>query len=220
MPVSGSAAAPAVGSPAERRGRRLGGCPWPAGRGTGSAGGLRRNGDEPAAADWRTAIRGSAGGLRRNGREPAAADRGTAIPLIMLCFLLAGTFVCGSIAASAAFLAQRDLAGICDGAAIAAANAFSRSGTSGSGVSETDGPASLPLDQQAVQRAVAAYRLHELPAETADGANGALSMTAVTDGRVATVSCRRRVRIPFGALLGYRDGLDRTVVARARSPLD
>jgi hypothetical protein len=138
----------------------------------------------------------------------------------MMCFLLAGTFVCGSIAASAAFLAQRDLAGLCDGAAIAAANGFSRSAAgSGAGVgepeSQPDDVDSLPLDDEAVQRAVATYRLHQLPA-----GDGALSMTASTDGRVATVTCRRRVRIPFGGLLGYRDGLDRTVVARARSPLD
>jgi hypothetical protein len=137
----------------------------------------------------------------------------------MLCFLLAGTFVCASIAASAAFLAQRDLAGICDGAAIAAAGAFDR--RAAGAASETDGPDSLPLDEQAVRRAVATYRLHEEPAG-GDGAGGrgTLSITAATDGRVATVTCRRRVRIPFGVLLGHRDGLDRTVVARARSPLD
>ncbi len=148
-------------------------------------------------------------------------DAGTTVPLIMICFLVAGMFVCGSIAASAAFLAQRDLAGMCDGAAVAAANAFSRPGAGGAGagagdgVSRPDGPDSLPLDAAAVQAAVAAYRLHQLPAT-----DGALSMTATTDGRVATVACRQRVRIPFGVLLGYRDGLDRTVVARARSPLD
>ena len=48
-------------------------------------------------------------------------DAGTVIPLVLLCFLLAGTLVTAGIAASAAFLAQRDLAGICDGAAVAAA---------------------------------------------------------------------------------------------------
>jgi hypothetical protein len=137
----------------------------------------------------------------------------------MLCFLLAGTFVCGSIAASAAFLAQRDLAGTCDGAAIAAANAFRRTATgatgdAANGESGQDGRDSLPLDGAGVQRAVEAYRRRQIPPDET------LSMTAVTDGRVATVTCRRRVRIPFGGLLGYADGLDRTVVARARSPLD
>jgi hypothetical protein len=155
----------------------------------------------------------------------AAGDWGTAIPLIMLCFLLAGTFVCGSIAASAAFLAQRDLAGVCDGAAIAAANAFSRPAAATvpgggtppvSGAEEVNGPGTLPLDDAGVRAAVAAYQRHLLP----DASDRTSSMTAMTDGRVATVVCRRRVRIPFGALLGYRHGLDRTAVARARSPLD
>jgi hypothetical protein len=132
----------------------------------------------------------------------------------MMCFLLAGTFVCGSIAASAAFLAQRDLAGVCDGAAIAAANGFSRT-AAGGGESRPDGADSLPLDADEVRRALGTYRLHLLPAD-----DGTLSMSVVTDGRVATVTCRRRVKIPFGTVLGYRDGLDRTVVARARSPLD
>jgi hypothetical protein len=140
--------------------------------------------------------------------------------MIMLCFLLAGTFVCGSVAASAAFLAQRDLAGVCDGAAIAAANGFSRAAVRGGGAasereSGPDGVSSLPLDDDAVRRAIATYRLHLLPAD-----DGTLSIIAITDGRVATVTCRRRVKIPFGAVLGYRDGLERTVVARARSPLD
>jgi hypothetical protein len=138
----------------------------------------------------------------------------------MLSFLVAGTFVCGSIAASAAFLAQRELAGVCDGAAIAAANAFSRARTGAAGgapderASGQDGPDSLPLDDAAVQRVATAYRLRQRPPDET------LSIIAVTDGRVATVTCRRRVRIPFGGLLGYSGGLDRTAVARARSPLD
>jgi len=164
--------------------------------------------------DW-----GSGWGSGRWGslRSP---DRGTTIPLIMLCFLVAGTFVCGSIAASAAFLAQRELAGVCDGAAIAAANAFGRARTSATGGAPSepefgrDRSDSLPLDDAEVQRAATAYLLRQLPPDET------LSISAVTDGRVATVTCRRRVRIPFGGLLGCGGGLDRTAVARARSPLD
>jgi Putative Flp pilus-assembly TadE/G-like len=148
-------------------------------------------------------------------------DGGTMIPLIVLCFLVAGLLGCASIAASAAFLAQRELAGACDGAAIAAANAVSRAalgtvrppgppplGRDGGGEGDV-----LPLDADSVQRAVAAYQ----------GNLGTLGsptwMTASTDGRVVTVVCRRTVRIPFGWLLGYPDGLDRTATAHARSPL-
>jgi hypothetical protein len=132
-------------------------------------------------------------------------DHGTMIPLIMLCCLLAGTFVCGSIAASAAFLAQRDLAGDCDGAALAAANAFDRAAA---GAEPAD---SLPLSDQSVAVALTRYARNS-PQPT--------TMAAETDGRVVTVICRRVVVIPFGRLLGYRDGLERTAVAHARSPLD
>lgn len=135
-----------------------------------------------------------------------AGDAGTMIPMIMMCFVLAATFVCVSIAASAAFLAQRDLAGACDGAALAAANAFSRADA---GRSDD----SLPLSPESVDAAVGEYAARlEQPDRT--------SMRAETDGRVVTVSCRRTVRIPFGALLGHADGIDRAAVARARSPLD
>jgi hypothetical protein len=163
---------------------------------------------------------------RRASGQPSVSrpgpDAGTAIPLIMLAFLLAGTFICASIAASAAFLAQRDLAGICDGAAVAAANGFSRSVAdngpatgSGDRVSRPDSQDTLPLDAGTVQRIVAAYQ-----ARQARGDERALSITATTDGRVATVTCNETVRIPFGAVIGEGDGLDRTVVVRARSPLD
>jgi hypothetical protein len=308
-------------------------------------------------------------------RRRLAGDRGTMIPMIMLCFLLAGTFGCASIAASAAFLAQRDLAGACDGAAVAAANAASRAavgtmpirlrrspvgvdnagvagtpavgtmpiqlrrsplgggyagvagaGTSGArvvglrrspvggddpGVAGTgaapvrlrrlsgagDIPAGtgigaadparsgrvgarrasagagadadgsgrgrfgrgdtsstgdldrpytaagsgtgrsttsdgggvnpyrasdsgdgagvdLPLDPDAVERAVAGY-------QTSAAVGGSpIRMTAITDGQAVTVTCQRTVQIPFGRLLGYPDGLGRTAIAHARSPLD
>jgi Putative Flp pilus-assembly TadE/G-like len=158
------------------------------------------------------------------------------IPMIVLCFLLAGLFVTTSIAVSGAFLAQRDLAGVCDGAAIAAANAFAghdaspaaggdASPAAGGDASPAAGgdaspaargePDSLPLSDESVAAAVARYRAHRL-----SDADRTLAMSASTDGRVVTVTCRRTVRIPFGAVLGYGDGLERTAVARARSPLD
>ena len=139
-------------------------------------------------------------------------DGGTMVPMIMLCFLLAGTFVAGSVAASAAFLAQRDLAGVCDGAAVAAANAVDRSAV-GSGGAAAD---SLPLSAASVLAAVGRYGRTQ---DAGVGAGDGTAFIAETDGTTVTVTCRRTVRIPFGALLGYGDGLDRTAVARARSPL-
>jgi len=184
------------------------------GRGSGQGCDPRSDRGSDSGSDWGS---GWASDRRGSLRSP---DQGTTIPLIMLCFLLAGTFVCGSIAASAAFLAQRELAGVCDGAAIAAANAFGRARTGAAAGAPSESEAgqdrsdSLPLDDAEVQRAATAYRLRQLPSDET------LSISAVTDGRVATVTCRRRVRIPFGGLLGYGSGLDRTAVARARSPLD
>lgn len=149
------------------------------------------------------------------------------IPMIMLCFLAAGAFCCASIAASAAFLAQRGLAGTCDGAAVAAAGAVSRAGlgappagTAPAGRRPASGPDTrpgaevLPLDADAVGRAVADYQA----GLRADGSP--IRMTAATDGQAVTVTCRRTVRVPFGGLLGHPDGFDRTAIAHARSPLD
>jgi hypothetical protein len=127
-------------------------------------------------------------------------DDGTVIPLTLLSFLLAGLLVTAGTAASAAFLAQRDLAGVCDGAAVAGAAAVGR-GAVDSGI--------LPLDPAAVTAATERYR-------TRAGKPG-LALRAGTDGRTVTVECRRTVRIPFGAVLGKGGGLEGTAVARARS---
>jgi hypothetical protein len=126
------------------------------------------------------------------------SDAGTTVPLVLLCFLLAGTLVTATAAASAAFLAQRDLAARCDGAAVAAATAV------------VPTRSALRLEPDRVRAIVARHSA---------GPGPAMSATATTDGATVTVVCRRTVRIPFGAVLGHPDGLDRTAVARARSRL-
>lgn len=128
------------------------------------------------------------------------SEDGTVIPLVLLSVLLAGLLVTAGGAASAAFLAQRDLAGVCDGAALAAATAVQGATVDGD---------ILLLDPAAVTSAVERYR-------TRAGRPG-LVLVAATDGRTATVECRRTTRIPFGAVLGRGGGLERTAVARARS---
>ena len=138
------------------------------------------------------------------------ADRGTVLPLVLLSFLLAGLLVTAGTAASAAFLAQRDLAGVCDGAALAGAAALDRAALARPRPG-TDGVGGLPLDRAEVAAAVGSYRHH--------AARPGLVLTAGTDGRTVTVTCRRTVRIPFGAVLGKAGGLDRTAVARARTAL-
>jgi hypothetical protein len=191
-------------------------------------------------------------------------DRGTVVPLVLLSVLLAGLLVTAGTAASAAFLAQRDLAGVCDGAALAGAAAVDRtaldrtaldrtalaptepdrtapdrtapdrtagdrgapdrstapapapdrstadrSGVEGAG--PATGSGTLPLDRAGVVAAVEDYR--------ARAARPGLKLAATSDGGTVTVTCRRTVRIPFGAVLGRAGGLDRTAVARARTAL-
>ena len=139
------------------------------------------------------------------------ADRGTVLPLVLLSFLLAGLLVTAGTAASAAFLAQRDLAGVCDGAALAGAAALDRAALARPRPGADGVGPGLPLDRAEVAAAVGSYRHH--------AARPGLVLTAGTDGRTVTVTCRRTVRIPFGAVLGKAGGLDRTAVARARTAL-
>src|SRR6185312_13017730 len=49
-------------------------------------------------------------------------ERGSTLPFVLLCWLLAALMVFGAIAASDAFLEQRQVQSICDGAALAAAD--------------------------------------------------------------------------------------------------
>lgn len=148
--------------------------------------------------------------LRRRARLAAASDRGSTLVLMIGCFMLAGVLLTGGIAASAAFLAQRDLQSMCDGAAIAGAQAFERP-EAGTEVGD-----SLPLSQDAVVEAVADYAVDRYGAVAAEVTE--VTMSASTDGRLVRVTCSRVVHIPFEDLFSP-GGLERTAVAEARSPL-
>jgi hypothetical protein len=93
------------------------------------------------------------------------------------------------------FLAQRDLAGFCDGAAVAAV----------ADATTTDADGGPAVDPARAADALAAY-----------GAGSSTTTTADLQGPTLVVTCSRTVRIPFGAVAGAPDGLVRTVVARAR----
>ena len=135
----------------------------------------------------------------------AAGERGSTLPLVLVCWLVAALMVLGGIAASDAFLEQQELQSICDGAALAAANAADEA------VLYTDGVGSdLPLTRSTAQAAVAD--------QLADAAAELDSWVAETDGVEVTVRCTRSVDIAFGRLfLGGRP-LERTAVASARAP--
>lgn len=136
-----------------------------------------------------------------------ASDAGSMIPMIMLAFSIAGLVITGTIAAGSAFLAQRDLQSVCDGAAIAGAQELSsqqyyhRSRLS-----------DLPLGD--VQSAIDQY-LAENDAVDRNAVNAAA--TVGEDGTTVTVRCAEHVDIPFQTVFSP-GGLDRKATASAQSP--
>ena len=111
----------------------------------------------------------------------------------------------GAVAASDAFLEQLEVQSVCDGAAVAAANAADEAVLYTRGVG-TD----LPLTRQTAQAAVAD--------QLADGAARLDGWSAETDGVEVTVRCTRSVEIAFGWLFTGGRPLERTAVASARAP--
>ncbi|MEP6695567.1 MAG: pilus assembly protein TadG-related protein [Pseudonocardiales bacterium] len=136
-------------------------------------------------------------------------DRGSIAPLVLLCLLIAALMVMGTTAAGSAFLAQRDLQAVCDGAAVGAASAPDEPGTYG----QAGGLTALPLSDAAVRAAVADYR------SSSYAGDPTLTLSAATDGQLVTVECHRVVTLPFGAVFGQSAGLPRSAVSTARAPL-
>lgn len=132
------------------------------------------------------------------------------VPFVLLSFLIAALMVCGGITASVAFLEQRDVQSLCDGAAIAAANEIDEDGYFGAA-----GGDAVPLSQQSVSAAVADY----LSVATAtENAPALQTWSASTDGRNVSVVCTRYVDLPFNEIFLAGGTLERTAVASARSP--
>lgn len=127
------------------------------------------------------------------------------MPFVLLCWTVAALMVLGGIAASDAFLEQREVQSVCDGAALAAADRVDPAAVYRSGVGTA-----LPLTDEAAQTAVAAHL--SAAGEHLD------SWSARSDGTEVTLRCTREVPIAFGWLfLGGRP-LERTAVASARAP--
>ena len=132
-------------------------------------------------------------------------ERGSTLPFVLVCWLVAALMAFGAIAASDAFLEQQEVQSVCDGAALAAANAADEAVLYTGGVGSD-----LPLTRASAQAAVAD--------QLADAASELHSWAAETDGVEVTVRCTRSVDIAFGWLfLGGRP-LERTAVAGARAP--
>jgi hypothetical protein len=134
-----------------------------------------------------------------------ADDRGSTIPLILGFFLIGLLMVAGAVMASDAFTQQRDLQSVCDGAAVAGANAID------SPVARTrELTGALPL--AAVQSAVQSYL-------AADSGRAAVQVQAVLSagGDTVLADCRAHTELAFAGLLGHPDGIDQHARSQAQS---
>lgn len=135
-------------------------------------------------------------------------DRGSTLPLILGFFLLALIMIAGSVAAADAFIQQRGLQDVCDGAAAAAAASGVDLGRGG----ELDHEPALQFSN--VRPALLTY-LGRDPSRSGVRVNAELS-----DGdQTLTLTCQQTEHIAFGAMFGKGDGVRHTVHSSARAPL-
>jgi hypothetical protein len=131
-------------------------------------------------------------------------DRGSTIPLILGFFLIGLLMVAGAVMASDAFTHQRDLQSVCDGAAVAGANAID-----GPAARTHELTATLPLT--AVQAAVQHYL-----AEDAGRSEVRVQAGLSADGDTVLADCRITTRLAFAGLIGHRDGIEQHARSQAQ----
>lgn len=135
-------------------------------------------------------------------------DRGSTLPLILGLFLVALLLIAGSVAAGDAFLQQRGLQDVCDGAAAAAA---ATAVDPGRGADLAGRPG---LQFRNVDDAVSAYLARD------SGRRGVRVAAQVSkDGQTLTLRCEQREHIAFGAMFGKGDGVDHRVISSARAAI-
>ncbi|MFN2561026.1 MAG: pilus assembly protein TadG-related protein [Jatrophihabitans sp.] len=134
-------------------------------------------------------------------------DRGSTIPLILGFFLLALIMVAGSVALGQAFVQQRSLQDMCDGAVAAAA------------------ASSADLDREHGIGAASSLQF----ADVSDVVDSYLSRDAErrsvhvraelsTDRRRITLTCRQTTTLTFGAFFG-RGHVEHTATSSARAAI-
>jgi hypothetical protein len=137
-----------------------------------------------------------------------AGDRGTTVPLILGFFIVALLTVAGAVAAGDAFVQQRGLQDVCDGAAAAGA----------AGAANLDRGAALgsarSLQFADVQRVVDDYLARD-PGRDAVQIQAQLS----ADARTVQLTCAETTRIAFGAMFGKGNGIRHVARSAARAPL-
>lgn len=132
-------------------------------------------------------------------------DRGSTIPLTFGFFLIAFVMVAGAVAVGEAFVQQRDLQDLCDGAAAAAA-ASAGDLDRAAGVGTGD---SLPFAH--VSDVVAAYLARD-PERRGVRVHAALSR----DRRRITLTCDETTSLAFGGFFG-RGHVHHTATSSARA---
>lgn len=135
-------------------------------------------------------------------------DRGSTIPLILGFFVLGLLVVAGSVAAADAYVQQRGLQDVCDGAAAAAAAGAADLGR-GSGFAtgtQLRFADARRLIEQYLVRDRSRSDVHAVPALSADATT-------------ITLTCTETSTIAFGAMFGQGDGVHHTAHASARAPI-
>jgi hydroxyacyl-ACP dehydratase HTD2-like protein with hotdog domain len=136
------------------------------------------------------------------------SDGGSTIPLILGFFLVGLLVVGGSVAAADAYVQQRGLQDVCDGAAAAAAASALRLNR------DTELGAGERARLAEAAQAVAGY-LAEDRSRSAVRASTGLS----ADARTVELTCTETSTIAFGAMFGKPHGVHHTVHSAARAPL-
>ena len=144
-----------------------------------------------------------------NVSERLVDDRGSTIPLILGCFLVAFLIVAGSVAAGDAFVQQRGLQSVCDGAAAAAATSADLAAAR-----ETGDVGGSALRLANVQEAVERYLARDASRSTVH-----VEATLSQDAEAVSLVCVEHTEIAFGAVFGKGAGVDHHAISTARAPL-
>jgi len=136
------------------------------------------------------------------------SDRGSTLPLILGFFLIALTLIAGSVAAGDAFVQQRSLQDVCDGAAAAAA-AGAADLARGPDFGQGD-----TLRFADVQQAIDVYLARD-PARADVEVHAELS----ADATALTLRCEQTEHIAFGAMFGKAHGVRHVATSVARAPV-
>jgi hypothetical protein len=131
-------------------------------------------------------------------------ERGSTLPLILGFFLVALLMIAGSVAAGDAFVQQRGLQDVCDGAATAAAATAVEVGRGGELAAES------ALQFGDVRAAISDYL-----ARDPDRAEVRTTVQLSADRRALTLGCEQTEHIAFGAMFGYGGGVHHRVTSSA-----